>query len=57
MAYPLWSKGALAGSSAEDITSKFLWVILPIVAVPWSYVFVPYIYKLKGVEKKATSLN
>jgi hypothetical protein len=31
----IWSKGMLAGSPAEDITSAFLWVILPIVAVPW----------------------
>jgi hypothetical protein len=34
VAYPLWSKGGLAGSPAEGITSSFLWVILPIVAVP-----------------------
>jgi hypothetical protein len=47
VAYPLWSKGALAGSPAEDITSSFLWVILPIVAVPWGYVFVNYIYNPK----------
>ena len=52
VAYPLWSKGTLAGSPAEGITSEFLWVILPIVAVPWSYVFVTYIYKSKEVEKK-----
>jgi hypothetical protein len=45
VAYPLWSAGKLAGSSAEGITSGFLWVILPIVAVPWGYVFVNYIYR------------
>jgi TRAP-type C4-dicarboxylate transport system permease small subunit len=44
VAYPLWSKGALAGSPAEEITSSFLWVILPIVAVPWGYAFANYIY-------------
>jgi len=44
VAYPLWSKGALTGSPAKDIASKFLWVILPIVAVPWGYAFVNYIY-------------
>jgi hypothetical protein len=49
VAYPLWSKGKLAGSPAEGITSGFLWVILPIVAVPWGYVFVNYIYKPKKV--------
>jgi hypothetical protein len=50
VAYPLWSKGALAGSAAEDITSQFLWVILPIVAVPWGYVFANYVYQPRKVE-------
>jgi hypothetical protein len=45
VAYPLWSTGTLAGSPAEGITSQFLWVILPIVAVPWGYSFVNYVYK------------
>jgi hypothetical protein len=45
VAYPLWSKGTLAGSPAEGITSQFLWVILPIVAVPWGYAFTSYVYK------------
>jgi hypothetical protein len=45
VAYPLWSTGTLVGSPAEDITAAFLWVILPIVAVPWGYVFVNYIYQ------------
>jgi hypothetical protein len=47
VAYPLWSRGTLAGSPAEDTTSAFLWVILPIVAVPWGYAFVNYIYNPK----------
>jgi hypothetical protein len=47
VAYPLWSEGKLAGSPAEGITSAFLWVILPIVAVPWGYVFMNYIYKAR----------
>jgi hypothetical protein len=50
VAYPLWSKGMLAGSPAEEIASQFLWVILPIVAVPWGYVFVNYFYKPRKVE-------
>jgi hypothetical protein len=45
VAYPLWSAGTLAGSSAESITSVFLWVLLPIVAVPWAYVFRNYFYR------------
>jgi hypothetical protein len=47
VAYPLWSKGTLTGSPAEGITSAFLWVPLPIVAVPWGYAFVNYIYNPK----------
>jgi hypothetical protein len=47
VAYPLWSEGALAGSPAESTTSAFLWVILPIVAVPWAYVYANYIFKPK----------
>lgn len=47
VAYPLWSKGTLAGSPAEGATLAFLWVLLPIVAVPWGYVFGNYIYHAK----------
>jgi hypothetical protein len=47
VAYPLWSAGTLAGSSAEGTTSAFLWVLLPIIAVPWAYVFGNYFYKQK----------
>ena len=47
VAYPLWSAGTLEGSSAASTTSAFLWVILPIVAVPWVYAIETYIYKPK----------
>ena len=47
VAYPLWVKGTLAGWPAEEITSQFLWVLLPIVAVPWGYVFKNYFYSAK----------
>jgi hypothetical protein len=47
VAYPLWRKGALSGSPAEEITSQFLWVLLPIVAVPWGYAFRQYVYDFK----------
>lgn len=43
VAYPLWSTNKLAGSPAEEMTSAFLWVILPIVAMPWRYFFRKYI--------------
>jgi hypothetical protein len=48
VAYPLWAKGALAGSPAEDTTNVFLWVILPIIAVPWGYAFTTFVYRRKG---------
>jgi hypothetical protein len=47
VAYPLWSSGTLAGSPAEGTTSAFLWVALPIVAIPWGYAFATYIYSAK----------
>jgi hypothetical protein len=45
VAYPLWSRGTLEGSPAEGMASAFLWVLLPIVAIPWGYVFGSYIYR------------
>src|SRR5579863_1022757 len=53
VAYPLWTRGALWGSPAEAIALPFLWVPLPIVAVPWPYVFATYIYNYKS--KQATN--
>ena len=43
VAYPLWVKNELAGSPAEGMTSDFIWVVLPIVAMPWRYFFRTYI--------------
>jgi hypothetical protein len=48
VAYPLWSAGTLVGSSAEGTTSAFLWVLLPIVAVPWGYVVGSYFLRKAG---------
>jgi hypothetical protein len=39
VAYPLWRNGTLEGSPSEPMTNAFLWVILPIVAMPWAYFF------------------
>lgn len=39
VAYPLWSKGALAGSDAEGWAMTFILVILPILFAPWGYIF------------------
>ena len=42
VAYPLWSAGRLAGSPAEGMTYAFLWLPLPLLAVPWAYTFRTY---------------
>jgi hypothetical protein len=47
VAYPLWSKDQLVGSNAEGITYAFLWVMLPIVIMPWRYVIMHYIFNKK----------
>jgi hypothetical protein len=39
VAYPLWVSNNLEGSEAEHMTYDFLWVLLPIVAMPWGYFF------------------
>lgn len=43
VAYPLWMKNELAGSSAEEMTRVFIWVVFPILAMPWRYFFRVYI--------------
>ena len=47
VAYPLWSTNQLAGSPAEGMTHAFLWVILPIVAMPWAYALRTYVWPSK----------
>jgi hypothetical protein len=48
VAFPLWSAGKLAGSPAEEMTYSFLWVVLPILATPWRYVFETYFRRERG---------
>jgi hypothetical protein len=43
VAYPLWRANALAGSPAEEMAHVFMWIPLPIIAVPWKYVFQNYV--------------
>jgi hypothetical protein len=52
VAYPLWTKGTLAGSTAEGTTTAFLWVLLPIVAVPWGYVWRTYFYDAQARRQR-----
>ena len=51
VAYPLWVRGTLAGSAAEGITAQFLWVVLPIAAMPWGYAFRQYVWEPRGREE------
>ena len=39
VAYPLWMKNELIGSPAEGMTRVFVWVVFPMVAMPWRYFF------------------
>lgn len=53
VAYPLWSKGTLTGSSAEGTTSAFIWVLLPIAAMPGGYAFLHYVYDFRRRDQPA----
>ena len=54
VAYPLWSTNRLAGSPAEEMTHAFVWVILPIVAMPWAYAFRTYVWPWKKNRQRAS---
>lgn len=43
VAFPLWKRGALIGSTVEGMTYAFLWVLLPMIAIPWRYVVRSYV--------------
>lgn len=43
VAYPLWLRNELAGSPAQGMAMVFIWVVLPILAMPWRYFFINYI--------------
>jgi hypothetical protein len=48
VAYPLWVTGQLAGSDAEEMAKVFVWVALPIVFMPWGYVFRTYVWSYRN---------
>lgn len=50
VAYPSWRAGALAGSPAEEMAGVFLMIPLPIIAVPWIYVFQNFVLKAKKIR-------
>ena len=43
VAYPLWSKGLLAGTEAEGWAQTFIIMIVPLIFTPWRYVFKTYV--------------
>ncbi len=43
VAYPLWRAGTLTGSNDEGMARMYIWVVFPIVAMPWKYLFKNYI--------------
>ena len=45
VAYPLWRSGTLIGSGVEQMVKAFMWIPLPIVAMPWGYFFVSFFRK------------
>jgi hypothetical protein len=63
VAYPLWKAGTLVGSPAEGMTDAFLWVVLPIIILPWGYVFKSYVFsspifgREAGLSRIALSLS
>lgn len=50
VAYPLWLAGTLKGSTAEPMAYMFSGIILPIIFMPWKYVFEKYILKEKSMK-------
>ncbi len=48
VALPLYESGDLSNASTDGMLFPFAFVILPILAVPWGYVFKTYIYTQKG---------
>jgi len=53
VAYPAWAAKTLNGTEVEEMLPLFLWVVLPICAVPWSYVFKSYVFTFKTDNPKA----
>ena len=45
VALPLWVSDQLAGSEAEGMANVFIWVIIPIVGMPWRYALRTFVWK------------
>ena len=47
VAYPSWNSDQPVDAATAGMTNGFLWVILPMVAMPWVYFFRTYILQKK----------
>lgn len=61
VAYPLWVTGKLAGSGAEEMARDFMWIVLPIIAMPWGYFFRSFfgsrtITKPQALQRSSTGM-
>lgn len=54
VAYPLWMSDKLIGSRAEGMTTVFLLVVMPILFVPWKYVFKTY---FSPTKRRSTTIQ
>jgi hypothetical protein len=54
VAYPLWIKNELTGSPAEYTANVFVFVILPIIFMPWRYFFKTYVLPTKKESSAAS---
>lgn len=43
VAYPLWKNGTLAGSEAEGWAQIFMGIFIPMIFIPWKYIFKTYV--------------
>ena len=43
VAYPLWKNGTLVNSEAQDWTQIFILIIIPIIVMPWKYIFKTFV--------------
>lgn len=50
VAYPLWIAGTLKGSPVEEMTYVYSGIIIPIIFMPWKYVFEKYILIDRGAK-------
>ncbi|WP_348709685.1 hypothetical protein [Tenacibaculum sp. 190524A05c] len=43
VAYPMWQNGTLANSEALDWSQIFILILIPIIFMPWKYIFKTFI--------------